>query len=99
MVEIYTCIFDTKKVCSVRQEFKLVPESLVEFCQICDKTMRSSGDHEAQMVFQGIASMSSLQMQQQQNMFQQFMVMQQSTLCVITDMVKAIIDQKDKTDK
>ena len=61
--------------------------------------MRSSGDHEAQMVFQGIAAMFSAQMQQQQNMFQQFMAMQQSTLCVITDMVKAMLDQKDKTDK
>ena len=31
----YTCVFDSTKQCEVKQTFKLVPESLVEFCKIC----------------------------------------------------------------
>ena len=33
--ETYFCIFDAKKPCPVKKEFKLKPESLVEFCNIC----------------------------------------------------------------
>lgn len=31
----YTCIFDPKQKCPVKTEYKLKPESLVEFCKIC----------------------------------------------------------------
>ena len=31
----YSCVFDSNKRCEVKGAFKLVPESLVEFCKIC----------------------------------------------------------------
>lgn len=34
-MEKYVCIFDGSKLCPVKQEYKLKPESLVEFCKIC----------------------------------------------------------------
>ena len=35
-----TCVFNNKEICSVKTEFKLKPESLVEFCKLCDKNPR-----------------------------------------------------------
>jgi len=38
----YTCIFDKKAECPVKQEYKLQPESLIEFCKICNKAPSTS---------------------------------------------------------
>lgn len=55
----YTCIFDPKQKCPVKTEYKLKPESLVEFCKIC------RGRSEEKMVFEfftrSLAQMGELQ--------------------------------------
>ena len=33
----YYCVFDKTIECSVKTEYKLKPESLIEFCKICDR--------------------------------------------------------------
>ena len=33
----YPCIFDNTKNCGVKNAFKLVPESLLEFCKLCNQ--------------------------------------------------------------
>ena len=33
----YPCIFDNAKSCEVKNVFKLVPESLLEFCKLCNQ--------------------------------------------------------------
>ncbi len=33
----YYCVFDKTIGCSVKTEYKLKPESLIEFCKICNK--------------------------------------------------------------
>lgn len=33
----YPCVFDEDKACPVKKQYKLEPESLVEFCKICNR--------------------------------------------------------------
>jgi len=35
--ETYPCVWNPKVVCPIRTIWKLKPESLVEWCKICDK--------------------------------------------------------------
>lgn len=44
----YKCIFDVEQECSVKEEYKLTPESLNEFCKICSKS--SSKKQEAKIL-------------------------------------------------
>lgn len=38
MPEKYYCVFDSTQECPVREQFKLQPENLLEFCKLCSKT-------------------------------------------------------------
>lgn len=38
----YACIFEKDKECPVKKDYKLRPESLVEFCKVCSKHQRSA---------------------------------------------------------
>jgi len=55
----YTCIFDPKQKCPVKTSYKLVPESLVEFCKICKSRSEEKTAFEAFM--QSMTQMGKLQ--------------------------------------
>ena len=57
----YFCIFDNHKPCSVKQEYKLKPESLVEFCKICKVPDADKRKLELEMVNQLLSQMSTVQ--------------------------------------
>ena len=57
----YSCIFDKEKDCLVKQEYKLRPESLVEFCKICKVPDSNKRKMEFETTIQLISQMSNMQ--------------------------------------
>lgn len=62
---VYTCIFNKEKECPVKQEYKLKPESLVEFCKICGSAPFKVNQNKQQfeMMMQFITTLSDLRHQ------------------------------------
>ena len=59
--ETYFCIFDAKKPCPVKKEFKLKPESLVEFCNICKAPTTGIKIQEVKMIIDVVHEYGQLQ--------------------------------------
>ena len=54
----YYCIFDKKQPCPVKEEYKLKPESLNEFCKICN--FAPANLQEKRMVFDVLMQMTQV---------------------------------------
>ena len=58
-IEVRMCVFDSSKVCQVKQSFKLTPESLVEFCKLCKP--QQADKMQSEMIMQFVMQMNSQQ--------------------------------------
>lgn len=59
----YTCIFEKDKECPVKTTYKLKPESLLEFCKICNLSPMNRDQNKTQfeMIMQFTMMMGDLQ--------------------------------------
>lgn len=53
-MESYFCVFDNKKKCPIKTEYKLKPESLSLFCKICPIRETPSKTNQVQMVVEAL---------------------------------------------
>lgn len=97
----YTCVLNPSVACQVKTEYKLQPESLVEFCRICP--VREKADFKQGELMVAVFNAS---IQQSQNNIQQMMAVMsanmsqsQNQIAQLVEIIKQLAGNQNKPKK